>query len=69
MTQHLRNHCIFPNNFSSKICFTLIAVLDHRSLKHLIASNYGEKYFSRGRQKQDEVLESLTSLLDAKFQT
>ena len=33
------------SNFSSKICFTLIFVLHPRLLKHLIASNYGEKKF------------------------
>ena len=33
------------SNFSPKMCFTLISVLDHRSLQHLIASNYGEKIF------------------------
>ena len=31
------------SNFSSKICFTLISVLDPRSLKHLIVSNYRQK--------------------------
>ena len=33
------------SNFSSKICFTLIFVLDPQSLKLLIASNYGGKIF------------------------
>ena len=40
------------SNFSSKICFTLISVLDPLSLKHLIASNYGENIsVVRGKSK------------------
>ena len=35
------------SNVSSKICFTFISVLDPRSVKQLMASHNGEKYFSR----------------------
>ena len=40
------------SNFSSKICFTLISVLDLRSLKQLMAPNYRQKLFQSCEVKE-----------------
>ena len=49
-----RSHCgsKLKSNFSSKICFTLISVLDLRSLKQLMAPNYRQKLFQSCEVKE-----------------